>query len=66
MRNLSKSLKVFSLLVLLEATPGRGHGAPSTPLQSLADAETAFEKVAAEKGTRDAFMATLATEAVRL
>jgi len=64
MRNLSKSLKVLSLFVLLGVTQGRARSAPSTPLQSLTDAETAFAKMATEKGTRDAFLANLADEAV--
>ena len=64
MRNLSKALKVFPLLILLGATQGRAYGTDSTPLQSLADAETAFAKMAIEKGTRDAFLAYLADEAV--
>jgi ketosteroid isomerase-like protein len=64
MRNLSKSLTVFSFLVLSGATQEPGYGADSTPLQSLAEAETAFAKMAVEKGTRDAFLAYLADEAV--
>ena len=64
MRNLSKSLTVFSFLVLSGATQGRAYGADSTPLQSLADAETAFAKMATEKGTRAAFLAYLADEGV--
>jgi ketosteroid isomerase-like protein len=64
MRNLSKSLTVFSFLVLLGATHEPARGADSTPLQSLADAETAFAKMATEKGTRTAFLAYLADEGV--
>jgi ketosteroid isomerase-like protein len=64
MRNLSKSLKVFSLLFLLGARQGHTQDAASTPLQSLADAETAFARMATEKGTRGAFLANLADEAV--
>ena len=64
MRNLSKSLKVFPLIVLLGLMPSHAQDAPSTPLQSLTDAETTFAKMATEKGTRDAFLANLADDGV--
>jgi len=64
MRNLSKSLKVFPLIVLLGVMPSNAQDAPLTPLQSLTDAETTFAKTATEKGTRDAFLANLADDGV--
>jgi ketosteroid isomerase-like protein len=60
----SRSLKAFSLLALLAAAQGPAPGADLTPLQSLAEAETAFAKMAVEKGTRAAFLAYLTDEAV--
>ncbi len=63
MRILSKALKLFSIAVSLCATPLWAQGAP-TVLQSLLNAEVNFARMAAEKGTRDAFLANLADDAV--
>jgi ketosteroid isomerase-like protein len=63
MQILSKSLKFFSGVLALTATALCAEDA-LTALQSLLDAETNFAQMAAEKGTRDAFLANLSDDAV--
>jgi ketosteroid isomerase-like protein len=63
MRILSKSLKLFLVVLAFGATALYAEEAVSA-LQSLLNAETNFAEMAAEKGTRDAFLANLSDEAV--
>ena len=63
MRILSKP-KFFFLLVMLGAAPLCAQTTVPTDYQSLAGAEAAFAQMATEKGTRDAFLANLADNAV--
>ena len=56
MRILSKSLKLFFVVLALGATALYADEAVSA-LQSLLNAETNFAQMAVEKGTRDAFLA---------
>ena len=64
MQILSKSEKLFFLLLALNIPPLIAQESETSALQSLIEAEKNFAQMAVEKGIREAFLANLADDAV--